>query len=117
MSQTAVMRILDASLNRAGEGLRVVEDYVRFALDDPFLTGRIKSLRHDLAAAAEMISAADRHACRDTRADVGTVITTLSEEDRADVWAVCVASLKRTAQSLRSLEEFGKLVSGEFAGQ
>ena len=55
MSQTAVLRILDASLNRAGEGLRVVEDYVRFVLDDPFLTGQAKSLRHDLATAAAAI--------------------------------------------------------------
>ena len=31
-------RILDASANRAREGLRVVEDYVRFTLDDPGLT-------------------------------------------------------------------------------
>ena len=30
-------RILDASANRAREGLRVVEDYVRFVLDDPGL--------------------------------------------------------------------------------
>ena len=38
MPPTDALRILDASLNRAGEGLRVVEDYVRFVLDDPFLT-------------------------------------------------------------------------------
>ena len=69
------MRILDASLNRAGEGLRVVEDYVRFVLDDPFLTGQVKSLRHDLAAAATAISPADRHAARDTQHDVGTDIS------------------------------------------
>jgi thiamine-phosphate pyrophosphorylase len=30
---------------------------------------------------------------------------------------VCAASLKRTEQSLRSLEEYGKLVDGEFAGR
>ena len=34
MSQSNVIRILDASLNRATEGLRVVEDYARFVLDD-----------------------------------------------------------------------------------
>ena len=43
-------RILDASVNRAREGLRVIEDYVRFVLDDPGLTRRLKEIRHRLAA-------------------------------------------------------------------
>ncbi len=117
MSQTPVMRILDASLNRASEGLRVVEDYVRFVLDDPFLTRRTKTLRHDLAAAAATISTLDRHAARDTQQDVGTTIFTVTEGSRRDPWGVCAASLKRTEQSLRSLEEYGKLLDGEFAGR
>ena len=44
-------RILDASANRAREGLRVVEDYARFALGDPMLTRRIKDVRHRLGEA------------------------------------------------------------------
>ena len=35
----------------------------------------------------------------------------------ASTWDVCAASLKRTEQSLRSLEEYGKLLDGEFAGR
>jgi thiamine-phosphate pyrophosphorylase len=110
------MRILDASLNRASEGLRVVEDFVRFALDDVFLTDQTKRLRHDLAQFAGMIGTAERHTCRDTRADVGTEISTDAEGKRADLRAVCAASIKRTEQALRSLEEYGKLVRNEFAG-
>jgi thiamine-phosphate pyrophosphorylase len=117
MNQTPAMRIIDASLNRASEGLRVVEDYVRFVLDDPFLTGRAKAIRHDLAAAAAAFSTCDRHAARETRTDVGTTISTDAEASREDAWSVCAASLKRTEQSLRSLEEYGKLVDGEFAGR
>jgi thiamine-phosphate pyrophosphorylase len=117
MAQTSLIRILDASLNRAAEGLRVVEDYVRFALDDPLLTAQAKSLRHDLAAAAAAMSSADRHAARDTQRDVGTTISTDGEGQRLDVWDVCAASLKRTEQSLRSLEEYGKLLNADFAGQ
>jgi thiamine-phosphate pyrophosphorylase len=113
---TGTMRILDAELNRAGEGLRVVEDYVRFVLDDLFLTGQAKSLRHDLAEAATAIPAIERHAARDTTADVGTQIATKSEGQREDAWSVCAASFKRSEQALRSLEEFGKLVDGRFAG-
>jgi thiamine-phosphate pyrophosphorylase len=117
MSRTSVFRILDASFNRAAEGLRVVEDYARFVLDDPFLTGETKLLRHDLAAAMEAVSSADRHAARDTQRDVGTAISAADEKRRNDAWDVCAASFKRTEQSLRSLEEYGKLVNAEFAGR
>src|SRR5689334_15713218 len=111
MSQIVIFRILDASLNRAAEGLRVVEDFARFALDDRFLTSQIKALRHDLvSAAAAAIKSGDRHAARETQADVGTTISTAEETQRVDAAAVCAASLKRAEQSLRSLEEYGKLI-------
>src|SRR4051794_38612603 len=113
----AALRIIDAALNRAGEGLRVVEDFTRFALDDPFLTSQVKALRHDLVATSVAVASVDRHAARETRQDVGTTIATASESHRADTWDVCAASLKRTEQSLRSLEEYGKLLDGEFAGR
>jgi thiamine-phosphate pyrophosphorylase len=113
----AALRIIDAALNRAGEGLRVVEDFTRFALDEPFLTSQVKALRHDLAAASVAIASLDRHAARETRQDVGTTIATASESQRSDTWDVCTANLKRTEQSLRSLEEYGKLLNGEFAGR
>jgi len=111
-------RIIDASLNRAGEGLRVVEDFARFVLDDRFLTRELKSLRHDLAdAAAAGISSADRHAARDTLRDVGANVTSEQEQRRRDTWDVCAASLKRAEQALRSVEEYGKLVDADFAGR
>jgi thiamine-phosphate pyrophosphorylase len=115
MYTAPVLRILDASLNRAGEGLRVVEEYVRFVLDDPFLTGQAKLLRHELTSAAAVLPATDRHAARDTLHDVGTQVTAASEGARESLQQVCAASIKRTEQSLRSLEEYGKLVDGQFA--
>jgi len=115
MTHPAALRILDAALNRAAEGLRVVEDYVRFILDDAHLTTLAKQLRHDLAAAAAQVSLADRHAARDAQADVGTAISTPSEGVRGDAWDVCVASFERAKQSLRSLEEFGKFAAPQAA--
>jgi len=112
---TATLRILDASIHRASEGLRVVEDYVRFVLDDGHLTRLVKQLRHDLAQICAALPLPERHAARDTEGDVGTEITTSSESERADAWDVCLASLERVKQSLRSLEEYGKLVDARFA--
>jgi thiamine-phosphate pyrophosphorylase len=86
-------------------------------LDDPFLTRQMKALRHDLGQAAAAIPAADRHAARDTVADVGTQIATDSEGRRDVAGDVCAASFKRAEQALRSLEEYGKLVDKQFAGR
>ncbi len=105
-----VVRLLDASLNRASEGVRVVEDYARFVLDDAHLARLAKELRHGLAEAGAVLPMADRLAARDTPGDVGTTISTPSEADRADAWAVCGASLGRLQEALRSLEEYGKVI-------
>jgi thiamine-phosphate pyrophosphorylase len=116
MTDHGAIRVLDASLNRATEGLRVVEDYVRFVLDDRHLTEQFKRLRHDLAAAGAILPLAERHAARDTQADVGTAVSTPSEGIRGDAWQVCVASLERVKQSLRSLEEFSKVAKPQAVG-
>ena len=113
-----LFRILDASANRAREGLRVVEDHVRFVLDDPALTRRLKEVRHRLADALKGLDPERLLAARDTRGDVGTRIMTANEQVRENPRAVLIANFKRTAEALRSLEEFGKLVdiwvSGRF---
>jgi thiamine-phosphate pyrophosphorylase len=110
-------RILDASANRAREGLRVVEDYVRFALDDAALTRRLKDVRHRLADALRGLPVADLLAARDTRGDVGTHITVPSEGIRENPRAVLAANFKRTGEALRSLEEYAKLVDTWLPGR
>ncbi|MEN0111220.1 MAG: thiamine phosphate synthase [Planctomycetota bacterium] len=106
----AVVRLIDASLNRASEGVRVVEDYARFVLGDGYLSRLAKVLRHGLSESSATIPFADRLAARDTPGDVGTRITTDVETRRADAWEVCVASLQRLQEALRSLEEYGKTI-------
>ena len=97
-------RILDASANRAREGLRVVEDYCRFALDDRFLVHETKQIRHDLTAALGTLPIQ----ARDTRHDVGTTVTTAQEGQRSSPRHVVRANLKRVQEALRSLEEYAK---------
>jgi thiamine-phosphate pyrophosphorylase len=95
--------------------LRVVEDYLRFVLDDAHLTGLAKSLRHRLAELVMALPAEERHAARETQQDVGTRISTLAEQVRPDAAAVALASFQRTEQALRSLEEFSKPLNTELA--
>ncbi len=104
-------RILDAAQNRAREALRVIEDYCRFALDDAFLTGELKRLRHDLVEALALHNA-DRDwdlAARETLRDVGTSLSVPQEQERGSLLSVAQINHKRLQEALRSLEEFGKL--------
>ena len=105
----SVVRLLDASANRAREALRVIEDYVRFTLDDRHLTERLKVLRHRLASAFPGLSLAGRLTMRDTQADVGTSISTDTEHFRGNSHDVATANFTRLQEALRSLEEFGKI--------
>jgi thiamine-phosphate pyrophosphorylase len=114
--QVDTHRILDACGNRAREGLRVVEDYCRFILQDPFLTGQLKQFRHDLTAALADWLPDALLAARDTTGDVGTGLSTDSESRRVSMHDVAQANWKRSQEALRSLEEFGKL-HGAAAGK
>ena len=111
------MRILDASSNRAREGLRVLEDFVRLTLDDPYLTQQLKDWRHRLAAAFSCIPEQPLLASRETQRDVGTRTSTSSEWSRSDLPEVVRANFKRLQESLRSLEEYGKVLDIKFAQQ
>ena len=115
--QIHALRVLDAAANRAREGLRTVEDYVRFVLDDRLLTDQCKRLRHDLAAALAGIPAEHRLAARETQADVGTTLATPAEAVRASTASILPANFARLQEALRSLEEFGKLLDPEMAAE
>lgn len=112
-----VLRILDANANRASEGLRVVEDHLRFVLQHAPLAERCKQLRHALAAVVDRIDLRSRCQSRDAIGDVGRRLETPHEYERTSPWAVALASLQRVPQALRCLEEYGKLLDKDFARQ
>jgi thiamine-phosphate pyrophosphorylase len=107
-ASVAVLRILDANINRATEGLRVLEEYVRFTLDDAHLSRLCKDLRHATAAAARSIDWSQRLSARDTLRDVGTRIATDAEYVRDHLQDVLAANAVRVEQALRCLEEYSK---------
>lgn len=107
----AAYRILDANRNRCLEGLRVVEDYVRFVWNDQHLVRLCKELRHELVSILTHLPQACLHSARDTLGDVGTSVTTPSEYQRVNAEAVLAANWSRVQQSLRCLEEYSKTVA------
>jgi thiamine-phosphate pyrophosphorylase len=107
--RVVAFRVLDAAANRASEGLRVVEDYVRFVLDDRHLTELAKKIRHTLSATFIVLPIAERLESRDTAGDVGTDVKTAREKRRETLNDVLHANFHRLFEALRSLEEFSKL--------
>lgn len=107
--QLAALRILDANFNRVSEGLRVVEEYCRFALEDRHLAQTAKEIRHDIGKLTAGISPETLAKARETLRDVGTGVTLGSEKTRAGILDVVIASTKRIEQSLRAIEEYAKL--------
>lgn len=108
-------RVLDAAANRACEALRVIEDFVRFVQDDAFLVEQLKTLRHRFVQNVLQFPMPQRLAERETQKDVGTQISTKTEFQRSSLQAVLDANFSRLEESLRSLEEFSKLLNPEAA--
>ncbi|HNB59280.1 MAG TPA: thiamine phosphate synthase [Phycisphaerales bacterium] len=114
-----VLRVVDASANRAREALRVMEDLARFVLADGELSARIKGLRHRVREGLEALGAdpAALIAWRDTPGDPGTSNKAAREGERAGVREVAAASAKRAGEALRSLEECAKIGESSTGGR
>ena len=110
---SAVLRILDANLNRARETLRVIEDHARFACDDAAAAQQVKSLRHTLRDFVTTVGADELLAERDIVQDVGRDIKTAGELQRKIVDDVVRAAFGRLAEAARVLSEYGKLASAD----
>ena len=105
--QPAVWRILDANFDRAREGLRIIEEWCRFALNDAAMASECKQMRQELG----LWHTPEIRAARDTAADVGTALTHPREEQRTGIEQLLQANLCRVQEALRVLEEYGKLYS------
>lgn len=103
---TKTARVIDANLNRATEGLRVVEDILRFVYDDAILQQQLKAMRHRLVQA---VPGAPFLAVRDAAGDVGRDAQGALEYERRDLAGILRANLKRVQEALRVLEEILKL--------
>jgi len=106
--ETAIWRILDANLNRAGEGIRFLEEIARLALDDSRLTGELKALRHDLLACSGGHNALLLQA-RDSDSDVGLPLPDIEANRERDLASLVVANARRVQEALRVIEEIEKV--------
>lgn len=107
MNESKIYRLIDANLNRAREGLRVIEDTVRFILNDTKLYHEIRLLRHRLTEITGKIYPVLLKS-RNSATDIGRVI---HEGKRKNTKNLIIANSRRVEEALRVLEEYSRLVS------
>ncbi|MFC1482776.1 thiamine phosphate synthase [Candidatus Margulisiibacteriota bacterium] len=93
-------RILDANSNRLKEGLRVIEDVVRFVFDDKRLAKKVRKIRRSVCFSKEEYLKIIEE--RDVKRDVGRK----SDISTKNIFEAVVANFKRIQEAARSLEEF-----------
>lgn len=99
-----LFRVIDANINRLKEGIRVVEDILRYKDNNKELASKLKSLRHK----AQIQETKELLKNRDSINDVLRP-STKSEQDRSSLEDILTANFKRAEESARVLEELYKL--------
>ncbi len=102
------LRIIDANLNRIGEGLRLLEDTARLLLNDASLTQQLKTMRHELVKGDWSFNKQLLQA-RNSEGDVGINIETPEQEKQRELPLMVVANSRRVQESLRTVEELAKI--------
>lgn len=110
MDLASPYRMMDANVNRVSEGLRVVEDVLRFNLEDREGCERVRALRHQVRTVfrdyyAELL------ANRKVSSDPGVAISRAQGLDgKSSLQDLLLANLKRVQEGLRVLEESAHLL-------
>ena len=105
-----LFRVVDANLNRLKEGIRVVEDILRYRDNNKELSSKLKALRH----LAQVKNTKELLQYRDSTNDV-LRSSIKSELNRTSVDNIILANFKRAQESSRVLEELYKLESVEYS--
>ncbi|KGG12016.1 MULTISPECIES: thiamine phosphate synthase [Prochlorococcus] len=99
-----VAQLIDANLDRAREGLRVIEDWCRYVLQNQALVITIKDFRQQLGLAHKNIY----KRARSTVADQGLGLTHSAQQSRTKPIQVVIANCARVQEALRVVEEFSR---------
>jgi thiamine-phosphate pyrophosphorylase len=101
------LRIIDANINRLGEGLRVLEEFARLTLNNSAFTQQLKNMRHKLVN-VDVNLQKELLQVRDAAGDVGRSMDVAGEEKSRDLSSVIIANARRVQESLRVMEEISK---------
>ena len=109
---TFTFRLLDANANRAREGLRTAEDFVRFSIGDGFWARRLREFRHALTEAInKQYSPQELLESRRVASDSGNPENAEPVKEISaghESKQVALRGLKRAQEALRVLEEYSR---------
>jgi thiamine-phosphate pyrophosphorylase len=102
--------VVDANLNRLKEGIRVVEDIMRYQKNNEKLSSKLKQLRHKSRIDEQELLLKHRDSVNDVLRP-----TIKSELNRTDIKSILIANFKRAQESSRVLEELFKLYNLDYS--
>lgn len=105
-----IKRLLDANINRAAEGIRVLEDISRFCYNNMNMSEKLKKIRHSIRKNNNNICRQIIEA-RDIRSDIGPALSSkLNIDGKQNLGQLAEANFKRTEEALRCCEEALKVL-------
>lgn len=105
----AILRVIDANLNRLREALRVIEEYFRFINLNKNISIDLKQLRHSLEELEKNFDQKALLKSRDTVTDPFAGKNRNEELSRTNEIDIVKASFKRAQEAARVVEEYTKL--------
>jgi thiamine-phosphate pyrophosphorylase len=108
-----IYTLIDANINRAKEGLRVIEDISRFVYSKKIHSLKLKALRHGVDSGLKKISPDCTKLLKNrfSDSDVGRKSRNKSEFTRSSMEHILISNFKRVEESFRVLEEVVKLIN------
>ena len=107
----SISQIIDANLDRAREGLRVIEDWCRYVLREKELVITLKDWRHQLA----LFHRPFYRNSRSISLDPGVGLTHPEQTDRIHSEQIIIANSSRVQEALRVIEEFSRINDPELS--
>lgn len=101
-----ILRIIDANVNRITEGLRVIEEVLRFFYDESDGYKTLRKIRHEVPKIFYDIYP-DMIFQRESSLDPGV---NAREKKYEDIKQLVISNFHRVTESLRVLEELSKLI-------
>ncbi len=116
MDDKRIYRILDANINRAREGIRVIEESLRFVFQKKEFAEKLRGLRHEVSHIPLVlkISSAKLFNCRESETDIGKKRI---ESDRKDLQEIIASNFSRVEESVRVLEEYSRIINPKATGK
>ncbi len=106
-----VAQLIDANLDRAKEGLRVIEDWCRYALNNKAFVIALKDWRQQLGQHHHEFY----KRARSTQTDQGAGLQHPAQFKRSQPREVVAANFARVQEALRVIEEFSRIADPELS--